>query len=178
MKKLALAAAAALATIATPALAQDATDFSGPSATVITGYDVVDLNTPGVKNPDGVIYGLGLSYDVQKGSAVFGIEGEVAGSSARLKAGAATVAKADRDLYIGGRIGVVAGKALIYGKVGYTNARITGPFGAGNADGIRLGAGVEYKVTDTIFGKVEYRYSNYEAGVERQQVAAGLGVRF
>lgn len=178
MKKLALALAATLAAAATPALAQDKADFSGPSATVITGYDVIDLNTPGVKNPDGVIYGIGLGYDIQTGSAVFGAEAEVAGSSARIKAGAVTVAKADRDLYIGGRIGYVAGRALLYGKAGYTNARFTSPFGTGNADGVRLGAGVEYKFSDMIFGKVEYRYSNYEADIERQQVVAGLGVRF
>ena len=38
---------------ANAALAQDTEDFSGAKATVITGYDVVDLNTPGVRNPDG-----------------------------------------------------------------------------------------------------------------------------
>lgn len=178
MKKLALAALAALAVAAAPAAAQEAADFSGPSATVITGYDVVDLNTPGIKNPDGVIYGLGLGYDIQKGAAVFGIEGEIAGSSAKLEAGGATVARAARDLYVGGRIGYATGRALLYGKVGYSNARISSPFGSSNADGIRFGAGVEYKLSDAIFGKVEYRYSNYEADVERQQVVLGLGARF
>ncbi|MBX3593434.1 porin family protein [Sphingomonas sp.] len=178
MKKFALALAAAM-TFATPALAQDqSAPFSGATATVITGYDVVDLNTPGVRNPDGVIYGLGLGYDIQKGSAVFGVEGEIADSSARLKAGAATVASTARDLYIGGRVGYAAGTTLIYGKVGYTNARIRTIAGNGNADGIRVGVGVEKKLTDSIFAKAEYRYSNYEAGVERQQGVVGLGVRF
>ncbi len=179
MKKLALAALAAITMAsATPALAQDAADFSGPSVTAITGYDVVDINTPGVKNPDGVIYGIGLGYDIQKGSTVFGIEAEAADSTAKLKAGAVTVAETGRDLYIGGRVGVVTGKTLIYGKVGYTNARIRSPFGTADADGIRLGAGAEVKLTDSIFAKAEYRYSNYEAGVERHQGVLGLGVRF
>lgn len=178
MKKLALALAAALTAAATPALAQEPADFSGAKASIITGYDVVDLNTPGVRNPDGVIYGLGLGYDIQKGSAVFGVEGEIADSTAKLKAGAVTLAETGRDLYIGGRVGFVTGKTLIYGKVGYTNARITSIAGNSNADGIRIGAGVEQKLTDTVFAKVEYRYSNYEADVERQQIVAGIGLRF
>lgn len=178
MKKIALALAA-LTLPAVPALAQDDSAFAGPSATVVTGYDVVDLNTPGVRNPDGVVYGLGLGYDIQKGRTVFGIEAEVADSSAKLKAGAITAAETGRDLYIGGRIGMVAGsRALIYAKVGYTNARLLSSFGNGNLDGVRVGAGIEYKMTDAIFGKIEYRYSNYEGGVERQQGLAGLGVRF
>lgn len=178
MKKLALALAAALATVATPALAQDTEDFSGAKATVITGYDVVDLNTPGVRNPDGLIYGLGLGYDVQKGSTVFGVEAEVSDSTARLKAGAATVAETSRDLYIGGRVGVVTGKTLIYAKAGYSNFRLLTVAGNGNADGFRAGAGVEHKLTDKVFAKVEYRYTDYEAGMTRHQGVAGIGIRF
>ncbi len=176
MKKFALALAGALAA-ATPAMAQEA-DFSGPKASVIAGYDVVDLNTPGVRNPDGVIYGLGLGYDIQKGSAVFGVEAEVADSSAKLKAAGVTVAETGRDLYVGGRIGFVTGSTLLYGKVGYTNARVKTIAGSDNADGIRLGAGVEQKLGETLYAKVEYRYSNYEADVERQQVVAGIGIQF
>jgi outer membrane immunogenic protein len=178
MKKLALALAAALATITTPALAQDTEDFSGAKATVITGYDVVDLNTPGVRNPDGVIYGFGLGYDVQKGSTVFGVEAEVADSTAKLKAGAATVAETSRDLYIGGRVGVVTGKTLVYAKAGYSNFRLLSIAGNGNADGFRVGAGVEQKLSDKVFAKVEYRYTDYEAGVSRHQGVAGIGLRF
>lgn len=178
MKKLALALAAALATVATPAIAQDTEDFSGAKATVITGYDVVDLNTPGVRNPDGLVYGLGLGYDVQKGSAVFGIEAEASDSTAKLKAGAATVAEASRDLYIGGRVGVVTGKTLIYAKAGYSNFRLLTVAGNGNADGFRAGAGVEHKLGEKVFAKVEYRYTDYEAGMTRHQGVAGIGLRF
>lgn len=178
MKKIALALAAALATIATPALAQDTEDFSGAKATVITGYDVVDLNTPGVRNPDGLIYGVGLGYDVQKGSTVFGVEAEASESIGRLKAGAATVAESSRDLYIGGRVGVVSGKTLIYAKAGYANFRLLTVAGNGDADGFRLGAGVEHKLGEKVFAKVEYRYTDYEAGMTRHQGVAGIGLRF
>jgi outer membrane immunogenic protein len=178
MKKIALALAAALTTLATPALAQEAEDFSGAKASVTAGYDVVDLNTPGVRNPDGGTYALGLGYDIQKGRTVFGIEGEVSDSTAKLKAGGATLAEASRDLYIGGRVGIVTGKTLIYAKAGYSNFRLLTVAGNGNADGFRAGAGLEHKLTDTVHAKVEYRYTDYEAGMERQQIVAGIGLRF
>jgi outer membrane immunogenic protein len=50
--------------------------------------------------------------------------------------------------------------------------------GNANADGIRAGAGLEYALGQNLFVKAEYRYSNYEAGVERNQVVGGFGFRF
>jgi outer membrane immunogenic protein len=176
MKKIALALAAL--TMSAPALAQDDAPFSGAHASGVVGYDVVDLNTPGVKNPDGVVYGLGLGYDIQKGAAVFGVEGEVTGSSADLKAGAATIASMGRDLYVGGRLGYASGRTLVYTKVGYSNARVKSVAGNADADGIRIGAGVEQRLGGNLIAKAEYRYTNYEAGVERHQAVAGIGIRF
>ncbi|MBL7598920.1 porin family protein, partial [Escherichia coli] len=99
----------------------------------------------------------------------------VAGDRARISTG--------RDLYVGARVGfTVGGNALIYAKGGYTNGRITGETGnvrvSDNLDGFRLGAGVEHAFGQRLYGKVEYRYSNYSQDVERHQVLAGLGVRF
>ncbi len=178
MKKIALALAA-LTAAATPAFAQDeAAPFNGAHVSAVVGYDKLDLNTSGVDNPDGVTYGVNLGYDLQRGNVLFGIEGEVTESSAELKVGNTVVASASRDLYAGGRLGYVFGNTAVYGKVGYTNARIESTVGNENGDGIRLGAGVEHKFGQNFFGKVEYRYSNYEADVTRHQAVAGLGVRF
>lgn len=179
MKKFALALVA-LTAAATPAFAQDdAATFTGGHVSAVVGYDILDLNTAGVDNPDGVAYGVNLGYDLQRGNAVFGIEGEVAESSAELKAGNTVVASAGRDLYVGGRVGFVAGgNTLVYGKAGYTNARVESSAGDENGDGFRVGGGVETRFGQNLFGKVEYRYSNYEADVERHQIVAGLGVRF
>jgi outer membrane immunogenic protein len=178
MKKIALALAA-LTAAATPAFAQDeAAPFNGAHASIVAGYDILDVNTAGVDNPDGVAYGLNLGYDLQRGNVLFGLEGEITESSVELKAGNAIVARAGRDLYAGGRIGYVFGKTAVYGKVGYTNARVESSLGDENGDGIRFGGGVEHKFADNLFLKGEYRYSNYEGDVERHQVVAGLGVRF
>jgi len=96
--------------------------------------------------------------------------------------------KSGRDLYAGGRIGtVLGGSTLLYAKAGYTNAqaKLTSDDGTGqitldksNLDGVRVGAGVEHAVGPRSYVKAEYRYSNYEAGVQRHQGMAGFGFRF
>ncbi|HEY0622015.1 porin family protein [Sphingomonas sp.] len=178
MKKIALALVA-LTAAATPAFAQDeAAPFTGGHITAIVGYDSLDLNTSGLDNPDGLAYGAALGYDLQRGNVLFGIEGEITGSTAKIESGNTTVARAGRDLYAGGRLGYVFGQTAVYGKVGYTNARVETSVGDENGDGIRFGGGVEHKFTDKLFLKGEYRYSNYEGDVERHQIVAGLGVRF
>lgn len=179
MKKIALALATLTAAAATPAFAQDeAAPFTGGHITAIVGYDILDLNTSGVDNPNGLTYGAAVGYDIQSGNVLFGIEGEITGSTSKVEVGNVTAAKAGRDLYAGGRLGYVFGRTAVYGKVGYTNARVDTPLGDENGDGIRLGAGVEHKFTDKLFLKGEYRYSNYEGDVTRHQIVGGVGVRF
>lgn len=167
------AAAAAAVAVSAPAFAQDAAPFTGAHAEVLAGYDALDTNS-GLGTPDGFFYGLNLGYDFQVGSAVLGLEGEVADSTTK-RAGVET----DRDLYVGARAGFLAGdQALIYVKAGYTNARLESPLGSEEGDGVRVGGGVEYKLGGQLLVKGEYRYSNYEGDVERHQVLAGLGIRF
>lgn len=176
MKKIALALVAL--TVAAPAYAQDATVFTGGHVSGVVGYDVIDLNTAGLDNPSGVVFGANVGYDFQTGGAVIGLEGEVTDASSKIEVANVTVASAARDLYVGARLGFVAGRTLVYAKAGYTNARIESIAGNANADGVRVGAGAEMRLGANLFGKVEYRYSNYEAEVERHQVVAGVGFRF
>jgi outer membrane immunogenic protein len=179
--------------VASPALAQDARTFSGPRIEGIVGYDNARVEGEGA---DGVNYGIGLGYDIQRGRGVFGIEAEAGDSSADECIQGVTVANdelcagARRDLYIGGRAGAVVGRnVLLYGKAGYTNARFALDYDDGgtgvsnfslrdNLDGVRLGAGVEVALSPNAFVKAEYRYSNYEQGFSRNQGVAGFGFRF
>jgi len=182
------------ASAAAPAFAQDAASerapFTGARVEGLAGWDRVSANGG---HDDAVTYGLGAGYDFQTGMGLVGIEGEVADSDAKACVGSATAAdprlcaKAGRDLYVGGRVGtVVGGKTLLYAKAGYTNARASGSLDDGttvirghqNLDGVRVGAGAEYAVGPNSFVKAEYRYSNYEKGVSRNQVVAGFGFRF
>ncbi|WP_313536491.1 porin family protein [Sphingomonas sp.] len=201
--KLSIAILAATTAFATPAFAQTQDQsFAGSHAEVIAGWDRVNDKSSYDASKDGVTYGGNIGYDIQRGGTVFGVEGEVTGSTISdrsndvLNAGDRLRVKAGRDLYVGGRLGFVANpRTLIYAKAGYTNAQFITDYDSpattpalsfrqrDNYDGWRLGAGAEFKVTDKVFAKAEYRYSNYGSqtnGVdpERHQIVTGLGVRF
>jgi outer membrane immunogenic protein len=45
-------------------------------------------------------------------------------------------------------------------------------------DGVRVGVGAQYQFSKTIYGSVEYRYSNYQDNLSRNQVLTGIGYRF
>ena len=184
---------ALLATVAavTPAMAQESAPFTGPRVEGLVGWDHVKA---GGDSDDAIGYGGAIGYDMQMGGAVVGLEGEYSDSDSRACAGSTTVAdprlcvKAGRDLYAGARVGtVVGGSTLLYAKAGYTNAqaKVTSDDGIdqitldkSNLDGVRVGVGAEHAVGSNAYVKAEYRYSNYEAGVERHQALAGVGYRF
>jgi outer membrane immunogenic protein len=175
---------------ATPALAQEA-PFTGARIEGLIGWDRVGANGG---HDDNIVYGVAGGFDVARNNLLFGVEGEFNDSNVKSCAGARTAAdprlcaKAARDLYVGGRVGtVIGGSTLLYAKAGYTNARFKlttdngtteTTLGATNLDGIRLGAGAEYALGPNSFVKAEYRYSNYEQGLDRNQVVAGFGFRF
>ena len=157
------------------------------------------------------MYGVGAGYDYDFGKAVIGAEAELTDSTAKTKFndgdfegfGIGNV-KAKRDIYVGARAGIKATPStLVYVKGGYTNARFGARASDGtnfgrthiDADGWRVGAGVEQKMSTNTFAKVEYRYSNYSKGevdfsndipdsdrfdvdLDRHQVVASVGYRF
>ena len=202
---------------AAPAFAQndvaspDAT-FTGPRVELLVGYDRLGGNG-GI---DGVAYGGGAGFDFGVGGVVAGIEGEFVESGigqddvfADQDVDFGGSFDVGRDLYVGGRIGFRASpRTLIYGKGGYTNAKLNFDVDAGLADtidvdatvdGYRLGAGVEQVLNGDAIGNafvnVEYRYSNYsgfsfdddafdeedlgtDIDIDRHQLMAGVGIRF
>jgi outer membrane immunogenic protein len=185
-KRIALAASVAALTVATPAFAQDAGTWTGFYIGVIGGWDHVE-------GQDGLAYGVQGGYDFNAGGAVIGLELEASDATTEECVGNVIVAgdelcdKAGRDLYAGIRVGAeVSPGTLLYAKGGYTNGRAVETYEDGtadykdsvNLDGIRAGAGVEHQFGSNVFVKAEYRYSNYEAGVERHQVVGGVGFRF
>lgn len=194
MMKFAPLALLGLAGLAAPVFAQDAAApaFTGARLEGIGGWD---RSQAVGDHKDGVLYGIGAGYDFALGTnMIAGIEGEANDSSAKVCAGSETAAdprlcaRAARDLYVGGRIGtVVGGKTLLYAKAGYTNGqyKFTSDDGSNrttlaksNLDGVRVGAGAEYALSSNTYVKAEYRYSNYEQGVSRNQVVGGFGMRF
>ncbi len=195
MRNIAFAAALLAGTIATPALAQDATPgLGGFHVDGLVGYDRPSVED---ENADGVVYGVGAGYDFQSGNAIFGVEAEATDSSANERVAGFAIpgdelrVRAGRDLYVGGRAGFgIGGNSLLYAKAGYTNARVRVDYEDGtagtvadftsrtNLDGVRAGVGAQIGLGSNAYVRTEYRYSNYEDGVDRHQVVGGLGFRF
>lgn len=190
MRKLFIVLAGGSALVSVPALAQTAADegstFTGPRVEAILGYDINkagssvddDVNEDNNHTTKGLLYGVGVGYDVDLGGAVIGAEAELTDSTAKTGFDNGQFAgfgignvKANRDIYVGARVGAkVSPKVLLYAKGGYTNAKFDVRSSDGtttfrddlDADGYRLGAGAEYAFSKNTFAKVEYRYSNYK----------------
>lgn len=183
MKKILFATAAASAAFlsASPALAQGAAAVSGPRVEALVGYDRV--RAAGEKD-GGALFGIGAGYDFAVGNGV-SLGADVEATESTQKEGDEDIAevKAGRDLYAGGRATfAVSPNANLYVKGGYTNARFKATDGevtdSANFDGFRLGAGGQYGIGGKAYVGGEYRYSNYEAGLTRHQVALTVGTRF
>lgn len=220
--KIALIAAASLAALATPVSAQtaDAGAFTGLRVGGEVGYDHirsgssedVDDTRDLKQSIDGVVYGGVVGYDFAAGENLrLGAEASYSGSTAGrdFDNDEPTVfnlgnVKADRDIYVGGRVGYVTSPStMVYVKGGYTNQRFsvlgsdgtTELAGKLDTDGWRAGAGIEKSLGGKAYIGAEYRYSKYgEAEVDfegntpdssrfnvdtdRHQVVATAGVRF
>ena len=225
MRKI-LVAALLAGTLATPAFAQDASPFTGFRVEGVAGYDVlksgerdddgVDTSEDnGDESIEGVGYGVGIGYDFDLGSVVAGVEAEYSDSSGEQESDETldginftSSVETGRDIYVGARLGFRATPStLLYVKGGYTNTSIEANYETSgdafefdtNADGWRLGAGIEQVFGPNMYGKLEYRYSNYnnldfsddfeldtfdaenfdtDINLDRHQIMAGLGFRF
>lgn len=172
----AVAALVGSAALSAPAFAQDTGGIEA-YAGVLAGYDHVVVKVPGDSgSKDGFVYGGVIGAQSSIGSsALIGVEGEVTGATTKesvtdvLVAGDRAELKAGRDFFIGARLGFHATpNVLVYAKGGYTNARFklkytdaTGTTEDGdNLDGYRIGAGVEFGVSQLRF-RGEYRFSDY-----------------
>ena len=189
-----IALSAALALAPTPASAED---FAGARIEAHAGWDRVGVDNNGFKlddRNDGIVYGLGVGYDVAVSSSIVaGVEAEFDLSNVDLRTVAGTTTatlEAKRDLSVSARLGARVGEnVLVYAKAGYSNARFKGLIStgttnpvktelSGNADGLRVGGGIEFALGGGAYAKAEYRYSDYEGGINRHQALTGIGFRF
>lgn len=202
MKKAVILALSACV-ISVPAHAQESASKGGAKIGILAGYDSVRLSLDGESgSKGGVVYGGTVGYDFEIGTAIVGVEAELADASTKesvtdlLEADDEASVSASRDLYVGARFGYsAASNVLLYAKAGYTNVRVKARY-AGTAgsfsesdtlDGYRLGAGVEL-VGQMNFARIEYRYSDYgkysyqgfNTGISaaRHQIVATGGFRF
>lgn len=188
MRKTLIGAGGLAMAFAVPAFAQDGEEatFTGPRVEAILGYEATkagssvddDVNADNDESIEGLLYGVGVGYDVDMGGLVIGAEAELTDSSAKTKFengdfegfGFGSV-KTNRDLYLGARVGAkVTPRTLLYVKGGYSNARLDVLSNDGTTefkedldlDGWRVGGGAELALSRNAFAKLEYRYTKYE----------------
>lgn len=139
----------------------------------------------------GGIFGGFAGYNRQlDNNIVLGIEGDV-GYNWNEKTVRGNDVGTDWSGSVRARAGYAFDDALIYGAAGWTVTR--GYLDAPGADkktkalnGYTLGAGVDYKFTDNIFARAEYRFNDYGSGKisgvdfnpQQHQVLFGLGYKF
>lgn len=169
--------------------------WSGPYAGVALGYGFGETNTPGgAIDTDGFLGSGFAGYNFQQGPLVFGAEAD-AGYNAIEGTSAGTTAEGGFDGSLRARMGVaVTNDVLVYGTAGGAAARHEIADAAGSDSqtllGWTAGAGVDAMLTDQVFGRAEYRYSDFgsetfNTGSGAQSVDAtqnriqlGLGVKF
>jgi outer membrane immunogenic protein len=195
LRRCLVAAGVALALFPAAASAQNDPHHSSTGFRLegLVGYENAAFDS--ISQANGLLYGVGLGYDIGRKRMRFGLEGEVTDSTARRCLGFAAGAppsvclRTARDLYVGARFGVeVSPGVLLYGKAGYSN------YGQSNViatsagkivthphfDGIRVGAGAELAVGSRAFVKTEFRFTNYERSQDfhKHQAVLGFGIRF
>jgi len=195
MNKLRIALTAAAGLAATPALAQEANEFTGARAEATIGFDQIRFDlataTDGREKQGDLGYGLAVGYDVAVAPRLIaGIDVGLNLADTGYSYGDATDGgelRKRREITIAGRLGTpITANTLLYGKVGYANlqlrqdetaAGITAR-GKSNLDGVLLGAGVEVKLLPNAYWKSEYRYTDYARGYVSNNITTGVGIRF
>ncbi|MGB3900826.1 MAG: outer membrane protein [Mesorhizobium sp.] len=170
--------------------------WAGPYAGINLGYGFsgrtrIPNGGPDIKT-DGFIGGAFAGYNWQSDNFVYGLEGDlgyngVKGSSGGVKS------KSGFEGSIRARLGyAVTPEILLYGTAGGAgkNVKVSVP-GDSESKGMfgwTAGVGTDIKLTDNVFGRVEYRYTDYGsktfdnvAGKVKERdnrVTFGIGMKF
>ena len=162
MKKLITLGAAALALVAAPAYAQTNEDFTGFRVGVTAGADDVT----GVRDTTDIVYGVDAGVDVGIGDRVtLGVE-----------AFSTNPFEDERTVGAAARVGyAITPDVLGFVRAGYSNYQDTF---SRKLDGLTVGGGAEFALSDMSYARIEYRHSNFEEGVGNHGVLAGVGLRF
>jgi outer membrane immunogenic protein len=182
-------------TLAVPAAAQTT---GGAHVDAQLGWD--HLPVPDQTGSTGIepsrnrlIFGVGGGYDINlTPNILVGIDANYdAGSTTGCESSVVvsddlSCGKMVRDVDVGGRIGVHAGRALVYARAAYDNVLLRSSYtltpGAAVASndygGFRLGAGVELPVMGPVYAKAEYRWTDESSIPNQQQIVTGIGIHF
>ncbi len=175
--------------------------WSGPYAGTFVGYNVSRFdNLRGASiSGDGVAGGAYAGFNLQDGSLVYGVEGDVGGAgfdATRRNALGNLDLSGESNVFgsLRGRVGVDVDPFLVYGTGGLaiaeTELSLGGVSDSEASVGYTIGAGVEAQVTDSIRTRLEYRYSDFgssdydlgrtsvSSGFDEHSVRAGVSLNF
>lgn len=151
MKKFAVAAALLSAVVATPALAQNGEGHVEVRGGYITGSGLDDATL-----------GVAGGYDYNLGDKAFaGVE--IAGDKVLIDG---TKVQFSSGARLGANLGT---NGKLYATGGYTFGQIDDPY---------VGAGYQHKLTQNVYGKVEYRHQFINNFDDTDAFAVGVGFAF
>ena len=170
--------------------------WSGPYAGVSLGYGFSGTTTTPTTEIDTDGFGGGVfgGYNFQSGMFVYGAEGDIGYSNIK-GSNALTESKSGFDGSLRARMGVaVTDDVLVYGTAGGAgqSLKISDPAGSDSKTmlGWTAGGGVDVKLTEQVFGRVEYRYTDFSASdfntgsgtqsidSNENRVSFGVGMKF
>ena len=141
-------------------------------------------------NPDGIVGGGHIGFNLQTGAFVWGIEGDIEGSGVRgtLNYGGGLGVRFDQrwQSSIRGRLGFTVGNtAMIYatGGAAFSDLRYTyftntaTELFTGNQTGYTVGAGIEWMFAPAWSARVEYRYTDFGRFNDQLTIIGGPGNR-
>ncbi|MGY6710506.1 MAG: outer membrane protein [Rhizobiaceae bacterium] len=172
--------------------------WTGPYAGLQFGYGFSGrVNTPGGNiATDGWSGGAFAGYNLQNDMFVYGVEGDINYSRFTGSTAGVADARTSIDGSLRARAGVaVTDDILLYGTGGVAAQRLTVSPWTTTGDeqaliGFTAGAGMDARLTDQVFGRVEYRYTqygsrnfNFGSGTQSvnsrdHRVGVGIGVNF
>ncbi|MDS1134754.1 outer membrane protein [Nitratireductor indicus] len=148
----------------------------------------------GLTRMDGYFGGIFVGTNFQNGNVVYGVEGDLGYDRLKGSQGAYSF-KGGVDGSARARLGyALTDSVLLYGTAGGAAQRLS-VAEASKSDtntmlGWTAGVGVDAKLTDSVFGRVEYRYTDFgsktfstgsgnsEVGARGGKIKVGLGIQF
>lgn len=153
--------------VAPVAPAVEAVDWTGGYVGLSFGAASGDAEADGLSfdYDNGTAASILAGYNIQNGSFVYGAELGYTSVSDMVLSGEENGGDDTFDSLVDlrGRLGYSTGNALFYGALGYAwaDTTINGTDSA-SADGLSLGLGVDYLVTETVFVGLDYTSRNLE----------------
>lgn len=174
--------------------------WSGPYAGVTLGYGFAgqtDIGNPALEvETDGFLAHGFAGYQMENGGFVYGLEADL-GYGGYEGDNAGVESKAGLDGSLRARLGVaVTPDILVYGTAGGAlqsnkiTDTVTGSSDRNTHLGWTAGVGTDVKITEQVFGRVEYRYTDFgskdyainggsvEADSRDHRVMFGVGMKF